>query len=75
MKRIAVLPAMLAVAVFAEPLTWEKLVESAKNDPRYEHRQKQQRHQQPRGGAEAFRGYFGRTEYETLGQVGTPLPA
>ena len=40
MKRIAVLPAMLAVAVFAEPLTWEKLVESAKNDPRYEAAQK-----------------------------------
>ena len=40
MKRIAVLPAMLAAAVFAEPLTWEKLVESAKNDPRYEAAQK-----------------------------------
>lgn len=40
MKRIAVLPAMLAAAVFAEPLTWDKLVESAKNDPRYEAAQK-----------------------------------
>ena len=40
MKRIAVLPARLAAAVFAEPLTWEKLVESAKNDPRYEAAQK-----------------------------------
>lgn len=40
MKRIAVLPAMLAAAVFAEPLTWEKLVESAKADPRYEAAQK-----------------------------------
>ena len=40
MKRIAVLPAMLAAAVFAEPITWEKLVESAKNDPRYEAAQK-----------------------------------
>ncbi len=40
MKRIFALPALLSAAVFAGPLTWDKLVESAKNDPRYEAAQK-----------------------------------
>ena len=40
MKRIAVLPVLLSAAVFAGPLTWDKLVESAKSDPRYDAAQK-----------------------------------
>ena len=40
MKRIAVRPVLLSAAVFAGPLTWDKLVESAKSDPRYDAAQK-----------------------------------
>ena len=40
MKRTAVIPLMLSAAVFAGPLTWDKLVESAKTDPRYDAAQK-----------------------------------
>ena len=40
MKRIFALPALLSAAVFAGPLTWDKLVQSAQNDPRYEAAQK-----------------------------------
>lgn len=40
MKRIAAIPAILSVAVFAGPLTWDRLVQSAQSDPRYEAAQK-----------------------------------
>ena len=40
MKRIVALPALLSAAVFAGPLTWDKLVQSAQSDPRYEAAQK-----------------------------------
>lgn len=40
MKLLSVIPFALATAVFAGPLTWEQLVESAKADPRYEAAQK-----------------------------------
>ncbi len=40
MKRFFALPALLSAAVFAGPLTWDKLVESAKTDPRFEAAQK-----------------------------------
>lgn len=40
MKIFSVIPFALATAVFAGPLTWEQLVESAKADPRYEAAQK-----------------------------------
>jgi len=40
MKRFVALPIMLSAAVFAGPLTWERLVKSAENDPRFEAAQK-----------------------------------
>lgn len=40
MKRIFALPALLSAAVFAGPLTWDRLVQSAQSDPRYEAAQK-----------------------------------
>ena len=40
MKRIVALPALLSAAVFAGPLTWDRLIQSAQSDPRYEAAQK-----------------------------------
>ena len=40
MKRIFALPALLSAAVFAGPLTWDRLIQSAQSDPRYEAAQK-----------------------------------
>lgn len=40
MKSFAILPFALASFVLAAPLTWDKLIESAKMDPRYEAAQK-----------------------------------
>ena len=36
MKRLAFLPVMLSAAAFAGPLTWEQLIKSAENEPRYQ---------------------------------------
>ena len=40
MKRIFALPALLSATVFAGPLTWDRLIQSAQSDPRYEAAQK-----------------------------------
>ena len=40
MKRIFALPALLSAAVFAGPLTWDRLIQSAQSVPRYEAAQK-----------------------------------
>ena len=40
MKRIVALPIMLSAALYAGPLTWDRLVQSAQSDPRFEAAQK-----------------------------------
>jgi len=40
MKRFVALPIMLSAALYAGPLTWDRLVQSAQNDPRFEAAQK-----------------------------------
>ena len=40
MKRFVALPIMLSAALYAGPLTWDRLVQSAQTDPRFEAAQK-----------------------------------
>ncbi len=40
MKTLSILPIALATAAFAAPLTWERLIQSAETDPRFEAAQK-----------------------------------
>ena len=40
MKRFVALPIMLSAALYAGPLTWDRLVQSAQSDPRFEAAQK-----------------------------------
>ena len=70
MKKVTLITLGLSAAVFALPLNWEMLVESAKADPRYEAAAKRAE----ATAKERNLKLWDKVEPQALGQGGTPLP-